>query len=87
MPTASFDIDYAARQLFRHFIDEWRARPALPPVAPLLGGLGLPPSGEAAATMMNFARYYRLLQQPPDCSARATSSCAWASATTSMTWE
>ena len=40
MPTASFDIDYAARQLFRHFLDEWRARPTLPPLLPLLGGLG-----------------------------------------------
>ncbi|WP_447749230.1 AraC family transcriptional regulator ligand-binding domain-containing protein [Pseudomonas nicosulfuronedens] len=63
MPTASFDIDYAARQLFRHFLDEWRARPTQPALAPLLGGLGLPTSSEAAAAEMNFARYYRLLQQ------------------------
>ncbi len=63
MPTASFDIDYAARQLFRHFLEEWQARPALPALAPLLGGLGLPTGGEAAAAEMNFARYYRLLQQ------------------------
>lgn len=61
--TAAFDIDYAARQLFRHFLEEWRARPALPPLGPLLSGLGLPASSDTAATEMNFARYYRLLQQ------------------------
>lgn len=59
---ASFDIDYAARQLFRHFLEEWRARPALPPLGPLLSGLGLPANSDAASAEMNFARYYRLLQ-------------------------
>ena len=58
MPTASFDIDYAARQLFRHFLDEWRARPTLPPLLPLLGGLGL------TDTVTQRSEAYRVLQPP-----------------------
>lgn len=61
MPDQQSDIDYAARQLYQRFLEEWQSRRGLPPLAPLLAGLGVSPAD--AAVGMTFARYYRLLRQ------------------------
>ncbi|MCY1484799.1 Urease operon transcriptional activator [compost metagenome] len=61
MPDQQSDIDYAARQQYQRFLEEWQARPAMPPLDPLLAGLGLP-AGATAASAMTFDRYYRLLR-------------------------
>lgn len=61
MPDQQSEIDYAARQLYQRFVEEWQARAQLPPLAPLLAGLAVDPGD--AAPGMTFARYYRLLRQ------------------------